>query len=35
MKIEEWVLDLKEKRVEYGVSQNKLATSIGITRISK
>ena len=32
MKIEEWVLDLKEKRVEYGVSQNKLATSIGITR---
>ncbi|WP_341473355.1 MobT family relaxase [Clostridium perfringens] len=32
MKIEEWVLDLKEKRVGYGVSQNKLATSIGITR---
>lgn len=32
MKIEEWVLDLKEKRIEYGVSQNKLATSIGITR---
>lgn len=32
MKIEEWILDLKEKRVEYGVSQNKLATSIGITR---
>ncbi|HBE9445504.1 replication initiation factor [Clostridioides difficile] len=32
MKIEERVLDLKEKRVEYGVSQNKLATSIGITR---
>ncbi|EHK2400703.1 replication initiation factor domain-containing protein [Clostridium perfringens] len=32
MKIEEWVIDLKEKRVEYGVSQNKLATSIGITR---
>ncbi|WP_415331164.1 MobT family relaxase [Clostridium perfringens] len=32
VKIEEWILDLKEKRVEYGVSQNKLATSIGITR---
>lgn len=32
MKIEEWILDLKEKRIEYGVSQNKLATSIGITR---
>ncbi|EGT4143231.1 XRE family transcriptional regulator [Clostridium perfringens] len=32
MKIEEWFLDLKEKRIEYGVSQNKLATSIGITR---
>lgn len=32
MNIEKWVLDLKEKRIEYGVSQNKLATSIGITR---
>ncbi|WP_415344466.1 MobT family relaxase [Clostridium perfringens] len=30
--IEEWVLDLKEQRIEYGVSQNKLATSVGITR---
>ncbi|HHD2782629.1 MobT family relaxase [Clostridium perfringens] len=30
--IEEWVLELKEKRIEYGVSQNKLATSVGITR---
>ncbi len=32
MNIEEWVLDLKEQRIEYGVSQNKLATSVGITR---
>ncbi|BDU80834.1 Cro/Cl family transcriptional regulator [Clostridium perfringens A] len=32
MNIEEWVLELKEKRIEYGVSQNKLATSVGITR---
>lgn len=32
MNIEKWVLDLKEKRIEYGVSQNKLATSVGITR---
>ncbi|WP_415296954.1 MobT family relaxase [Clostridium perfringens] len=32
LNIEKWVLDLKEKRIEYGVSQNKLATSIGITR---
>lgn len=32
MNIENWVLDLKEKRIEYGVSQNKLATSVGITR---
>uniref|UniRef100_UPI003877B995 MobT family relaxase n=1 Tax=Clostridium perfringens TaxID=1502 RepID=UPI003877B995 len=32
LNIEKWVLDLKEKRIEYGVSQNKLATSVGITR---
>ncbi|BDC00659.1 MULTISPECIES: MobT family relaxase [Clostridia] len=32
MNVEKWVLDLKEKRIEYGVSQNKLATSVGITR---
>ncbi|HAT4314000.1 TPA: helix-turn-helix domain-containing protein [Clostridium perfringens] len=32
LNIENWVLDLKEKRIEYGVSQNKLATSVGITR---
>lgn len=32
MNIEKWVLDLKEKRIKYGVSKNKLATSIGITR---
>ncbi|NGT87012.1 MULTISPECIES: MobT family relaxase [Clostridia] len=32
LNVEKWVLDLKEKRIEYGVSQNKLATSVGITR---
>ncbi|WP_197712991.1 MobT family relaxase [Clostridium perfringens] len=30
--IEEWIKNLKEKRIEYGVSQNRLAVSVGITR---
>ncbi len=32
MYIEEWIKNLKEKRIEYGVSQNRLAVSVGITR---
>ncbi|WP_443092737.1 hypothetical protein [Clostridium pasteurianum] len=27
-----WVKELKEKRGEYGISQNKLAVAAGITR---
>ncbi|MGU8471822.1 MobT family relaxase [Clostridium perfringens] len=30
--MEEWIKNLKEKRIEYGVSQNRLAVSVGITR---
>lgn len=29
---EEWIKNLREKRIEYGVSQNKSALSVGITR---
>ncbi|EQF06634.1 helix-turn-helix family protein [Clostridioides difficile CD131] len=32
MSTEEWIKNLREKRIEYGVSQNKLALSVGITR---
>ncbi|SFF57251.1 MobT family relaxase [Clostridium cadaveris] len=32
MSTEEWIENLKDKRIEYGVSQNKLALSVGITR---
>ncbi|WP_283702043.1 MobT family relaxase [Clostridium perfringens] len=32
MNTEEWIKNLREKRIEYGVSQNKLALSVGITR---
>lgn len=32
MKESSWVKELKEKRGEYGISQNKLAVAVGITR---
>ncbi|CCL23638.1 MobT family relaxase [Clostridioides difficile] len=32
MSIEAWIKNLRNKRIEYGISQNKLALSVGITR---
>lgn len=32
MSIEAWIKNLRNKRIEYGISQNKLALSAGITR---